>query len=165
MSPRRRASRDASRPGAAPRSGRTWHALAAAALLGLAACGRVGSPRPPEYVIPQPAPAVTVESTAEGVKISWKRPKEYVGGDALDDLAGFRVHRICRPDGTRTLVATVLVEDQQRFQKTPSFSAIDVDAPVGETCRYHVIAFTLDEYTSPPAESEDFIRSFPGSMP
>lgn len=139
--------------------------LALAAALGMAACGRVGSPRPPELVIPQPPPTVTLENTAEGVKISWKRPKEYVGGDALDDLAGFRVERICRPDGVRTLVATVPVQDQQRFQKTASFSAIDPDAPTGEVCRYHVIAFTFDEYTSPPAESEDFIHSFPGSMP
>ena len=46
-----------------------------------------------------------------------------------------------------------------------SFSTVDAEAPPGETCRYQVIAFTLDEYTSPPAESEDFIRSFPGSMP
>lgn len=145
---------------------RCFVALAALVALGLTGgCGRVGSPRPPEYVIPLPPPTVTVEETGEGVKISWKRPKGYVGGDALDDLAGFRVQRICRPDGTRTLVATVPVEDQQRFRKTASFSTVDADAPPGETCRYQVIAFTLDEYTSPPAESEDFIRSFPGAMP
>jgi len=141
-------------------------ASAALLVLGLTgACGRIGSPRPPEYVIPLPAPSVTVEDTAEGVKVGWKRPKEYVGGDALDDLAGFRVDRICRPDGTRSVVATVPVEDQQRFRKTPSFSVLDADAPAGETCRYQVFAFTFDEYTSPPAESADFIRPFPGSRP
>jgi hypothetical protein len=26
------------------------------------------------------------------------------------------------------------------------------------SCRYQVIAFTFDEYTSPPAESEDVVR-------
>ena len=147
---------------------RARHLVAAPSLLALAlvaGCGRVGSPRPPEYVIPQSPASVTVENTAEGVKISWKRPKEYVGGDALDDLAGFRVQRICRSDATRTMVATVPVDDQQRFRKTAAFSTVDADAPAGETCRYQVIAFTFDEYTSAPAESEDFIRSFPGSMP
>jgi hypothetical protein len=128
-------------------------------MLGLSAgCGRVGSPRPPEFVIPLPPPTVAVESTAESVKITWKRPKEYLGGDALDDLAGFRVERICRHDAVRTLVAVVPVEDQQRFQKTATFSTVDADAPSGETCRYQVFAFTFDEYTSPPAESADFVH-------
>ena len=108
---------------------------------------------------------VKVENTADGPKISWKRPKEYVGGDALDDLAGFRVQRVCLPDASFSVIATVPVEDQQRFRKTPSFAVVDKDAPIGLQCRYQVIAFTFDDYTSPPAESEDFIRSFPGAMP
>jgi hypothetical protein len=139
--------------------------LAVAAVLGASACGRIGPPRPPEYVIPMSPEPVKVENTPEGTKISWKRPKEYVGGDALDDLAGFRVQRVCLPDASFSVIATVPVEDQQRFRKTPTFSTVDRDAPIGLQCRYQVIAFTFDEYTSPPAESEDFIRSFPGAMP
>lgn len=157
-----------SRVPSALRGRRTGRVVAVAGILVLwlfAACGRIGSPRPPEFVIPLPPPTVAVANTAEGVKITWKRPKEYLGGDALDDLAGFRVERICRHDATRTVVAVVPVEDQQRFQKTATFSVVDADAPPGETCRYQVFAFTFDEYTSPPAESEDFIRPFPGSIP
>ena len=45
------------------------------AVLGTAACGRIGSPRPPEYVIPMPPETVKVESTPEGPKLTWKRPK------------------------------------------------------------------------------------------
>ena len=126
------------------------------AVLGTAACGRIGSPRPPEYVIPMPPETVKVESTPEGPKLTWKRPKQYVGGDPLDDLAGFRVQRVCLPDASFAVIGTVPVVDQQRFQKTPSFSFVDRDAPIGQQCRYQVIAFTFDEYTSPPAESPDF---------
>jgi hypothetical protein len=133
--------------------------------MGAAACGRIGSPRPPEFVIPMSPEPVKVENTPEGTKITWKRPKQYVGGDPLDDLAGFRVQRVCLPDAAFSVIATVLVEDQQRFRKTPSFSIVDKDAPLGLQCRYQVIAFTADAYTSPPAESEDFIRSFPGAVP
>ena len=35
--------------------------------------------------------------------------------------------------------------------------AVDRDAPIGLQCRYQVIAFTFDAYTSPPAESPDFV--------
>lgn len=125
---------------------------------GGAGCGRVGSPRAPEMVIPMTPDPVKVESAADGVKLSWRRPREYVDGEPLDDLAGFRVLRACQPEVVFAEVATVPVDDQQRFRKAGSFSMIDHAAPIGVSCRYQVIAFTFDGYTSPPAESEDVIR-------
>jgi hypothetical protein len=138
-------------------------ALAAAAVP--AACGRVGSPRPPEMVIPMMPDPITVESAPDGIKVTWRRPREYVDGEALDDLAGFRVLRACQPEASFAEVTVVPVVDQQRFRKASTFSMLDHAAPLGVPCRYQVIAFTFDEYTSPPAESADVIRTVPGAVP
>jgi hypothetical protein len=142
-------------------------ALGAAALLALAGagCGRKAPPRPPQYVIPQSPDPVVVESSPDGVKLSWRRPREYVDGQPLGDLAGFRVRRACQPEIQFSEIASVAVTDQQRFRKANSFSMLDSDAPLGIPCRYQVIAFTFDEYTSPPAESEDVVRTVPGAAP
>lgn len=139
--------------------------VAVAGSAAVTGCGRVGPPRPPEMVIPRTPDPVTVESAADGVKVSWKRPREYVDGEPLDDLAGFRVLRACQPDVVFTELTTVPVEDQARFRKTGTFSMLDHDAPLGVPCRYQVIAFTFDAYTSPPAESEDVVRTVPGAQP
>jgi len=138
--------------------------LAATAPAGVG-CGRVGPPRPPEYVIPMSPDPVAVESSPDGVKLTWRRPRAYVDGEPLDDLAGFRVLRACQPEAVFAEVTTVEVEDQQRFRKASSFSMLDHAAPLGVPCRYQVIAFTFDAYTSPPAESEDVVRSVPGAAP
>ena len=138
--------------------------VAVAAMTGTG-CGRKAAPRPPEYVIPQSPDPITVESSPDGVKVTWRRPREYVDGQPLGDLAGFRVRRACQPELDFTEVASVPVTDQQRFRKASSFSMLDHAAPLGVPCRYQVIAFTLDEYTSPPAESEDVVRTVPGAVP
>ncbi|MEW6270768.1 MAG: hypothetical protein AB1689_15910 [Thermodesulfobacteriota bacterium] len=140
-----------------------WLALA---LLGaVASCGRVGPPRPPEYVIPRSADPVEVESSPDGVKVTWRRPREYVDGEPLDDLAQFLVLRACQPETTFHQVAKVPVTDQQRFRKASTFSMLDADAPLGIPCRYQVVAMTFDEYSSPPAESADVVRTIPGAIP
>lgn len=143
------------------------HALLGAALAGLAllGCGKVGPPRPPEFVIPKSPDPVEVQSTASGLEVTWRRPREYVDGVALDDLAGFEVLRACQPETSFTRVTTVPVTDQQRFRKASSFTILDHEAPLGVPCRYRVIAFTFDEYTSPPAESPDVVRTVPGAQP
>jgi hypothetical protein len=140
--------------------------LALAGLLALAgACGRVGPPRPPEYVIPRSAEPVEVESSADGVKVTWRRPREYVDGEPLDDLAEFVVLRACQPEASFNEIAQVAVTDQQRFRKAGTFSVLDTGAPLGVPCRYQVIARTFDDYASPPAESADVVRTVPGAVP
>jgi len=151
-----------------PRAALVLGALAAAlaaVVLPVGGCGKVGPPRPPEFVIPKTADPVEVESVADGVKVTWRRPREYVDGEPLDDLAGFDVLRACQPESTFAKVATVPVTDQQRFRKASSFTMLDHAAPLGIPCRYRVIAFTFDEYTSPPAESADVVRTVPGAAP
>jgi hypothetical protein len=151
--------------GARRRTGPLAGVAFCAALATLAGCGKVGPPRAPEFVIPKTADPVEVESAADGVKVTWKRPREYVDGEALDDLAGFEVLRACQPETTFARVATVPVTDQGRFRKASSFTMLDHAAPLGVSCRYRVIAFTFDEYTSPPAESADVVRTVPGAAP
>lgn len=135
------------------------------AALAPAGCGRKAPPRPPQFVIPQSPDPVVVESSPDGVKIGWRRPREYVDGEPLGDLAGFHVLRACQPETTFAAIATIPVTDQQRFRKAGSFSMLDHDAPLGVSCRYEVIAFTFDGYTSPAAESEDIVRTVPGAVP
>ncbi|HEY8515209.1 MAG TPA: hypothetical protein VIS07_06835 [Candidatus Binatia bacterium] len=140
-------------------------ALALTGAFAVAGCGRVGPPRPPEYVIPKTADPVEVESAADGVKVTWRRPREYVDGEPLDDLARFVVLRACQPEATFQEIAVVPVTDQQRFRKASIFTLLDSDAPLGVSCRYQVIAMTFDEYASPPAESADIVRTIPGAIP
>ena len=63
-------------------------ALVLVLLLGLplGACGRKGPPRPPQFVIPRSPEPLVVEENPKGVRITWKRPREYVDGSPLDDL-------------------------------------------------------------------------------
>jgi len=133
--------------------------------LGAGGCGRKAPPRPPEYVIPQSPDPLTVESSPDGVKLSWRRPREYVDGEPLGDLGAFRVLRACQPEVDFSEIASIPVTDQQRFRKASSFSMLDHAAPLGVPCRYQVVAVTTDDYTSPPAESEDVVRSVPGAVP
>lgn len=167
--PARRTAYAASAAGRTRRARRVRRSAGLLAVLGatatLAACGRVGPPRPPEYVIPRSPDPVVAESAPDGVKLTWERPRAYIDGEPLDDLAGFRVRRVCLPDAEFVDVTTVPVQDQQRFRKAKTFTLLDHDAPLGASCRYQVIAFTFDEYTSPPAESADVIRTVPGALP
>jgi hypothetical protein len=121
-------------------------------------CGRKGAPRPPEYVVPNGPDPVLVEDTVRGVRIVWKRPRAYADGSSLDDLGSFEIERACEPDTTFRPVGVVQLFDRDRFRKEREFSVIDLDAPRDVPCRYRVVAVTIDEYRSDPAESPSIVR-------
>jgi hypothetical protein len=122
-------------------------------VLGTAAgCGRKTPPRPPEYVIPEPPAPVRVSAVPEGQKVSWSRPREYADGTRIDDLGAFDVFRDCGDGGFWTPIATLSVDDRERFRKGRTFSFVDAGVPPDAPCRYRVVAVTLDGYRSPPAE-------------
>jgi hypothetical protein len=130
------------------------------ALLG-AACGRKGPPLPPQWVIPDSPDAVLVEDAPTGVRVSWKRPRHYADGSALDDLERFEIQRACEPAVEFATIGTVQLIDRDRFRKETEFSVIDVDAPRARPCRYRVVAVTSDAYRSPPTESASIRRADP----
>jgi hypothetical protein len=122
------------------------------------ACGRKGAPRPPQWVVPNSPEPVLVEDADRGVRIAWKRPRAYADGSSLDDLGSFEIERACEPDTTFRTVGVVRLFDRDRFRKEREFSVIDLDVPPGIPCRYRVIAVTIDEYRSDPAESPPIVR-------
>jgi Prokaryotic lipoprotein-attachment site len=126
--------------------------VAFAAAVGFLGCGRKGPPRPPQFVIPESPAPVRVAPVADGLEVTWRRPREYADGTALEDLGGFDVYRSCGEGDAWIPVATLPVSDRERFRKGQSFAFVDRSVHPDAPCRYRVVAATLDGYRSPPAE-------------
>ena len=97
--------------------------LLACAVL-LAGCGRKTAVVSPELAAPEPVLDLQAVSFAEGIRLSWSRPRRRVGGEDLESLAGFHVLRDnsgVGPGGWE-LVGTVPVTDRERFLKARKFS-------------------------------------------
>lgn len=124
--------------------------LGVVVLLAIAACGVKQSPLPPEVVQPEPPSEIVAKSTPEGVRLSWKRPTTYSGGQHMRDLAGFDIERADGADGGFVRVGAVEVTDRDRFRQEKTTEWVDATAVAGETYRYRVVATTLDGYRSSP---------------
>ena len=85
---------------------------------------------------------------AEGIRLRWSRPVRYVDGSDMEDLAGFVVLRAGQEataqNGTFKRVATVIVEDRDRFRRAKKFFHLDSEVDSKVRYRYQVLAFTLD---------------------
>jgi hypothetical protein len=116
----------------------------------LGGCGRKTLVRPPELVMPEPVNDLTLEVQEKGVTLRWGRTQKTAAGEDLDDLAGFVVLRAAQnpqgQDSEFSQVATIPVEDRDRFRKNKKFSYTDEQLTVGALYRYRVLAFTLDGY-------------------
>jgi hypothetical protein len=107
--------------------------------------------RPPELVAPQPVNDLTLEVREKGITLRWGRAQRTVGGEDLDDdLGGFVVVRATQdPQGKEnefSEIATIQIEDRDRFRKNKKFSYTDEQLTIGALYRYRVLAFTLDGY-------------------
>lgn len=113
-------------------------------------CGRKTTVRPPELVAPKAVNDLTLEMQTKGVVLRWGRTDSSVDGEKLDDLAGFVVLRAKQDEQGKTeeftQVATIPVEDRDRFRKNKKFTYTDEHMTVGSLYRYRVLAFTLDGY-------------------
>ncbi|MGH7893647.1 MAG: hypothetical protein ACREQL_03215 [Candidatus Binatia bacterium] len=115
------------------------------------ACGVKSRTYPPELVQPQPPSELVAKSTVDGVRLTWRRPTTYSGGQHMRDLAGFEIDRAPGADGIAfARVGTVELTDQTRFRPERTVEWTDTTAVDGSTYRYRVIAYTLDDYRSPP---------------
>lgn len=123
-------------------------------------CGRKASPRPPEDILPAAIQDLTATNSAEGIVLSWSRPKTYVDGSRMPDLAGFTIERAEGSDAEATFrpVGTVEVIDRERFQQQSRFRLSDPNTIVGAQYRYRVVSFTTDEYLSAPSNVADVER-------
>jgi hypothetical protein len=126
--------------------------LVLAATLVVAACGVRSRPLPPELVQPDPPTGLVAKSTADGVRLTWRRPTSYSGGKHMRDLAGFEIERATAPGFDFEAVGTVTLTDQTRFQQERSVTWTDANVVEGTTYRYRVVAATLDHYRSLPSE-------------
>lgn len=126
-----------------------------------AACGRKTPVRPPELVAPEPIGDLTLEAADKGIRLHWGRPQKYVDGSNMDDLGGFVVLRATQNGqgkaGAFSQVATIPVEDRDRFRKAKRFSYTDEQPTAGTLYRYRVQAFTLDGYYSSPSNTVELV--------
>ena len=124
------------------------------------ACGRKAAVRPPELVAPKPIEDLKIEAKTTGIELRWSRPRTYVDGSDMDDLGGFVVLRAVQNGsasgetsgeaGEFSELATVIVEDRDRFRQAKRFRYTDEQISVGTRYRYQVRAFTLDgDYSIP----------------
>jgi len=125
------------------------------------ACGRKTDVRPPELVAPEPVGDLTLEVADKGVRLHWGRPQKYVDGSSMDDLGGFAVLRATQDGqgkvGAFSQVATIPVDDRDRFRKAKRFTYTDEQLTAGTLYRYRVQAFTLDGYYSSPSNTVELV--------
>lgn len=116
----------------------------------LGGCGRKTIILPPELVAPQPVNDLRLEVEKNGITLHWGRSQKTVGGEDLDDLGGFVVLRAVQDtqgkESEFSEVATIPIEDRDRFRQNKKFSYTDEQLATGALYRYRVLAFTLDGY-------------------
>jgi hypothetical protein len=134
---------------------RWWVLVVACALfpvIVLPACGKKTPVRPPEFVLPESTGDLTLDIAKGSVVLRWGRPQEYVDGSELKDLGGFIVLRATQDTQGQTApfvkVATIPVEDRDRFRKAKRFTYTDTQLTAGTLYRYRVQSVTADGYES-----------------
>src|SRR5215510_12418006 len=104
---------------------------------------------------------LVLEIEKNGVKLRWGRTEKTVDGSELDDLGGFVVLRASQDTQGKTSsfiqLATIPVEDRDRFRKAKKFTYTDEPLMAGTLYRYRVQAFTLDGYYSSPSNTVELV--------
>ncbi|MFQ5683605.1 MAG: hypothetical protein ACE5HC_10070 [Candidatus Binatia bacterium] len=133
--------------------------LCCAVLLVGSACGKKGDPRAPELATPEIIRDLKVKKRGDGIALTWSRPKKYVDGKELRDLAGFVIFRKDLPKKSscpdcpvpyRKRI-TVSVEDQQKFIKKKRFRVVDRELSPQTIYRYRVFSKLMDGSLSRPS--------------
>jgi len=135
-------------------------AALAALLVQAAACGRKTDVKPPQLVAPEAIAQLKAENESEGIRLRWERPRDYVDGTTMSDLAGFRIERRSG-DGDFAELRRVEVEDRYRFQQVRRFLFLDTATEVGRDYEYRVFSSTLDGYESGPSNTVVITRQIP----
>lgn len=133
-----------------------------AVVLLLAACGRKAPPKPPEFAAPRAIGDLRAINRADGILLSWSRPRQHPDGAPLTSLGSFVVER-AGPSAVAGFeqVATLEVSDRERFRQTRTFRYLDQQPQPGEEYLYRVIAYTADGYGSEPSNVATITREIP----
>ena len=130
-------------------------------VLSIVACGKKGDPRAPEMAIPETIRDLKVQVERRGVVLTWSRPRRYVDGKKLRDLAGFVIFRkeiskTCPecPVFYRERI-TVNVEDRQKFIKKRKFRFVDQQLTPQTIYRYRVFSQLMDGSLSDPSNEAE----------
>jgi len=97
---------------------------------------------------------LTAKSESENIELAWSRPRSYADGTPMTDLGGFVVQRASEA-ASFAPIATLDVDDRDRFRQVKRFLYADRDVVRGKQYRYRVVAFTVDRYTSAPSNTVD----------
>ena len=116
-------------------------------------CGRKAVPRPPEDILPRPLADLAASNLADGVQLSWSRPRLYADGERMTDLGGFVVERATGDALDYQKIAVLEVTDRDRFRQIKRFKHLDRDVTPGVAYRYRVVSFTRDRYFSAPSNA------------
>ena len=112
-------------------------------------------------MLPEPTGDLTLEIEKGGVVLSWGRPQSYMDGSELEDLSGFAVLRATQDAQGKTdpftKVATISVEDRDRFRKAKRFTYTDTQLTAGTLYRYRVQSLTADGYESDLSNTAELI--------
>ena len=120
----------------------------------ITACGHKTPVYPPELVSPQAIADLRLTASESGIELRWDRPETYADGRDMDDLGGFVVLRAAQPQGGQLgefrSLATIPVDDRDRFRQTQRFRFTDGQLHAGTRYQYRIQAFTLDgDYSIP----------------
>lgn len=120
----------------------------------IAACGHKTPVYPPELVAPQAISDLRLTAGDSAIELRWNRPETYADGRGMDDLGGFVVLRAAQPPDGRLgefrRLATIPVDDRDRFRQTQRFRFTDGQLHAGTRYQYRIQAFTLDgDYSIP----------------
>jgi hypothetical protein len=131
--------------------------------LGLA-CGKKGSPRAPELVLPETITNLTARPAPDHNLLTWSRPLRDAEGKEIKDLTGFVIFRkevspTCLecPAPYRQLT-TVSVEDRGKIVKQKQYRFIDDEVQPKLVYRYRVASQLSDGTLSPPSNEVEVTR-------
>jgi hypothetical protein len=127
----------------------------------LAACGKKTPVRPPAFILPEPTGDLTLDIEKGSVVLRWGRPQRYVDGSEMEDLGSFVMLRATQDAQGKTTpftkVATIPVEDRDRFRKAKRFTYTDTQLTTGILYRYRVQSLTTDGYASDLSNTVELI--------
>ena len=107
------------------------------------ACGKKGSPKPPEETAPSAAGAFDAVAKDNAIILSWTAPETNALGEPLDDLVQFVVMRKLLKSGSsssrfQTIAKLVVVENKEAVKES-SYKYTDKDVQKGRRYEYIVV--------------------------